>query len=284
MTMPSSAHLRVEQVSDLSAGLLDSTEASRAEAHLASCDQCSVLVGDLAATRRLLAADGADPPAMPSDVAARLDAAFAAERRQPLLTASARTPTSQQVAAPARHPAPRRPRYAWLPQALVAAASVAVLGAAIGIGATQLGGQDDAGSVDAQGAGVASRAEGGAPEFKAGGAQPEAADGDAKSPAQQESTAFDDLRSATLADQLNRLLPKTAAPAVSSAQRLDDATRSCARSALGREPSSTWSVYPAELDGRPVQLVVATTGSEPVRAWALDCTGSPRVVATVPTD
>ena len=282
MMMPS-AHLRGEQIADLAAGLLDSADASRAEAHLAGCDKCSGLVADLAATRRVLAAEGADPPAMPAGVAARLDAAFAAERRAPM-AATARTSAPGQVPAQSLRSIARRPSRAWLPQALVAAASVAVLGAAIGIGASQLGDQDGAASVDVQGSDAFGRVEGNAANPPPGTDKSEAADGDMLGSPQQGSTTLEGLRSATLADQLDRLLAKHAAPTFAAADPLDEATTTCVRSALGREPSPTWSVYPAELDGRSVQLVVTSSGSEPLRALALECTGRPRVVATVPTD
>jgi hypothetical protein len=281
MTMPS-AHLRVEQIADLSAGLLDSAEASRAEAHLAGCDKCSVwsptsLPPDECwqprePTRpqcRPASPPGWTPHSPPSGV-------------RPWPPPLGHRPPGQVPAQSLRSIA-RRPSRAWLPQALVAAASVAVLGAAIGIGASQLGDQDGAASVDAQGSDAFGRVEGNAASPPPGTDKSEAADGDMLGSPQQGSTTLEGLRSATLADQLDRLLAKHRSPPYAAADPLDEATTTCVRSALGREPSPTWSVYPAELDGRSVQLVVTSSGSEPLRALALECTGRPRVVATVPT-
>ncbi|MGI8676633.1 MAG: hypothetical protein ACR2JT_06840, partial [Nocardioidaceae bacterium] len=66
-------HLDAAVIADLDAGALDAPQAEAAEVHLATCSVCSRLRAELAELPALLAALPA--PAIPADVAARLDAA-----------------------------------------------------------------------------------------------------------------------------------------------------------------------------------------------------------------
>ncbi|HVF04977.1 MAG TPA: zf-HC2 domain-containing protein [Frankiaceae bacterium] len=71
-------HATVEQLAAYAAGDLDATAALEVEAHVLLCDECRA---DVTALQRVGADLGAvEQVAMPADVAARIDAALAAER------------------------------------------------------------------------------------------------------------------------------------------------------------------------------------------------------------
>jgi hypothetical protein len=69
------AHVGADQVADLLEDLLPEAEAATVAAHVDACAECSRLRDDLAALPALLA--GVGSPALPAEVAARLDAAVA---------------------------------------------------------------------------------------------------------------------------------------------------------------------------------------------------------------
>jgi len=69
-------HLGLDALAELEEGIATDADASRA--HLDECPDCRARAGQLRASRALLSALPADP--MPTDVAARIDAALAAER------------------------------------------------------------------------------------------------------------------------------------------------------------------------------------------------------------
>lgn len=70
-------HLSMDEIADLGEGLLTDEQASAARDHLAGCVECSDRASALDATTSAL--KGLGPVAMPADVAARIDAALAAE-------------------------------------------------------------------------------------------------------------------------------------------------------------------------------------------------------------
>jgi hypothetical protein len=70
-------HLDAETVAAFREDLLSGRKAARAAAHLSACPQCAEVDAQLAAVTTMLAA--APAPPMPSSLAARLDAALAAE-------------------------------------------------------------------------------------------------------------------------------------------------------------------------------------------------------------
>ena len=71
------AHLEYEILADLAEGLLDDDSAASATEHLADCDECRERSAELSDVSRLLAE--APVPPMPAELAARIDAAVAAE-------------------------------------------------------------------------------------------------------------------------------------------------------------------------------------------------------------
>ncbi|MFJ4794698.1 anti-sigma factor family protein [Kitasatospora purpeofusca] len=96
-------HPSVDELADLSEDLLAPAEAEALREHLAGCADCRETVDALTEVRDLLGA--AEAPALPSDVAARIDAALAA-------AAAAPTPATAPAAAPAvpaARPAPGTP-------------------------------------------------------------------------------------------------------------------------------------------------------------------------------
>jgi hypothetical protein len=90
-----SAHLDYETLADLAEGLLDDEPAASAAEHLADCDECRERSAELAEVSRLLAESPVPP--MPAELAARIDAAVAAE------SMSTATVTSMQARRDRRH-------------------------------------------------------------------------------------------------------------------------------------------------------------------------------------
>ncbi|WP_228991869.1 zf-HC2 domain-containing protein [Streptomyces sp. DH8] len=80
MTFPADTaqHPEISEISDLTEGLLSPSRAEEVRLHLAECDLCTEIRGSLEEVRRLLGTMPAPEP-MPEDVAARIDAALAAE-------------------------------------------------------------------------------------------------------------------------------------------------------------------------------------------------------------
>ncbi|MDH6111878.1 hypothetical protein P3T36_002192 [Kitasatospora sp. MAP12-15] len=133
------SHPSVDRLADLHEELLAPAEAAAVRAHLAGCQECSDTLTALSELTDLLGAD--EPPAMPVDVALRLDAALAAEAaRATEVTEAAATagpqPRPAGRAAPAapptrtdRHSRPGRPAFRRRARLLLATAGcLAVLG------------------------------------------------------------------------------------------------------------------------------------------------------------
>ena len=241
-----SAHLRVEQVADLTEGLLDEAEAASARAHLDRCDRCQQVRRELAQLQAVLAAEGADSPAMPIEVAERIDAALARQTRA---------------------------RGRW-PRALVAAASVVVVGAAIGYGVERL---PDAGSSDDTSTAAGLAADQVPTDLSGDDAKtptPEVAAGSGKDPgAEQRLLSLDRERFST---QVRRQLSALGFTTESKVRGLLDA---CVVDALGPRTATVSALYDAELDGRPVTLVVQPQDIERRKVFAVKCAGEPRVLA-----
>ncbi|MER5349756.1 zf-HC2 domain-containing protein [Kitasatospora sp. NPDC002551] len=73
-------HPEADELADLAEDLLPPADADALRRHLDGCADCRETADALAEVRALLAAD--EPPAMPADVAARIDAALAAAARE----------------------------------------------------------------------------------------------------------------------------------------------------------------------------------------------------------
>ncbi|MGW4357549.1 anti-sigma factor family protein [Streptomyces californicus] len=92
-TADTTQHPEVSEISDLTEGLLSASRASEVRRHLAACDLCAETHDSLEEVRGLLGAMPTPEP-MPEDIAARIDAALAAETyapTEPAVDASADT-------------------------------------------------------------------------------------------------------------------------------------------------------------------------------------------------
>lgn len=120
-------HLSLDALAELQEGIAD--DAAALQRHLDSCPTCRKRAGQLHASRALLSTLPPDP--MPADVAARIDAALAAERG----------PTAK--FAGGGDIVPMRPRRPWWrsPNLAAAAAGVAVVGLASALVVGHLGGK-----------------------------------------------------------------------------------------------------------------------------------------------
>lgn len=81
-TADTAQHPEVSEISDLTEGLLAPSRTAEVQQHLAQCDLCSEIRDSLEEIRGLLGAMP-DPEPMPEDIAARIDAALAAEAAPP---------------------------------------------------------------------------------------------------------------------------------------------------------------------------------------------------------
>ncbi|MET9091033.1 hypothetical protein ABZX72_02975 [Streptomyces cyaneofuscatus] len=79
-TTGTAQHPEVSEISDLTEGLLTPSRAEEIRDHLAECELCAEVRDSLEEVRELLGALP-DPEPMPEDIAARIDAALAAEAR-----------------------------------------------------------------------------------------------------------------------------------------------------------------------------------------------------------
>ncbi|MGC5540831.1 hypothetical protein OH733_18405 [Streptomyces griseus] len=140
-TADTAQHPEVSEISDLTEGLLSPSRTAEVQQHVAGCDLCSEVRDSLEEIRGLLGTMPAPEP-MPDDIAARIDAALAAEARstapvdEPVVvsrettttedTASGTAPDrpagrSSAATGPGRRPARRRRRAVVLGTALGAA-------------------------------------------------------------------------------------------------------------------------------------------------------------------
>ncbi|MFD7799862.1 anti-sigma factor family protein, partial [Streptomyces anulatus] len=79
-TADTAQHPEVSEISDLTEGLLSPSRAAEVQQHIAGCDLCSEVRDSLEEIRDLLGTMPTPEP-MPEDIAARIDAALAAEVR-----------------------------------------------------------------------------------------------------------------------------------------------------------------------------------------------------------
>ncbi|MCQ1576976.1 hypothetical protein NNW97_08645, partial [Streptomyces parvus] len=79
-TADTAQHPEVSEISDLAEGLLAPSRTAEVQQHLTECDLCAEVRDSLEEIRGLLGTMP-DPEPMPEDIAARIDAALAAEAR-----------------------------------------------------------------------------------------------------------------------------------------------------------------------------------------------------------
>jgi hypothetical protein len=128
-------HLDPDGVAEFRAGLITGRRGARISAHLAVCERCTALDGELARVSALLSA--VQVPPMPDSVARRLDTVLAAEvAKHDFSERAGSEPSGHRDA---RHRTARTRDFRWMAlRVLAPAAAVAV--AAAGYGLSQLGG------------------------------------------------------------------------------------------------------------------------------------------------
>jgi hypothetical protein len=273
MTHPDSGAL-----AEFRAGLVTGRRRAGIASHLAACDRCAGLSDQVGEISALLAA--APPPAMPDDVARRLDLVLAAEAAK--RDSSERT-ADDSPADRATGPGPRRP---WdfrlvLQRILVPAAAVVVL-AAGGYGLSRVTGGSSSSST-AAGSAAAPSVPSAAPAN--GVAEPAAA-------ATNQSGAVPKIRlaplrftvvtsgtnylRATLRQQLELELQRHAQPAASPGQLAPGPVKGCVlRVTKGTAPGTLALVEEARFQGQPAIVIVAVSGHHDA-AWltASGCSAS----------
>jgi len=162
-------HASTEQLADLLAGVLPDAEAGSVAAHASECAECGAVRDRLAALPGVLAATPA--PALPAEVADRLDAAITAESDRRAARASADT-----VVVPLRKMRRDRVRHWFAGAATAAAALVAISVAAdvIDLGSGSDAVSDQSVGADDQGGALVERdpdtePEDAAPDAQSGG-------------------------------------------------------------------------------------------------------------------
>lgn len=231
-----SAHLDYEILADLAEGILDDDQAASATEHLADCEECRERSAELADVSRLLAESPVPP--MPAKLAARIDAAIAAE------SVSTATVASLQARRGRRH----------LRMLSAAAAAIVVVGGAVAVGRTAMNSPSTPSEVNAQvpaqentdrsgrtSAGSAPGSESGmAPK-----AAPQSSDG-----AFRVTRTGTDYRDTTVGSQITAMLRRGDLPVTQLTERLSGCVD---RIAAGRQPLL---VDVADYDGEPATVIV----------------------------
>lgn len=257
-------HPESDVLAEFQAGLVTGRRRASIASHLAACDHCAGLRDQLGEISVLLAA--APPPAMPGDVARRLDLVLAAEAAQ--RDSSERTVDDS----PAHRPARRGPRRRWdfrlvTQRILVPAAAVVVL-AAGGFGLSRITGSSSSSS--AASGSVAAPAASALPSSGSAAARSGATRG---SPAIEAPLNFPvvnsttDYRRATLRQQLETELRRHAERALGPQVLASGSLKGCVqRVTEGTVPGTLVLVERAHFQGQPAIVIVAVQGGQDM-AW-----------------
>jgi hypothetical protein len=266
-------HLDSDVLAEFRAGLITGRRGARITAHLAGCERCTELDGQLAGVSVLLASVPA--PAMPDRVAQRLDTVLAAE-----VTRRDNAERAQGDGA-GESPAPRRPRgnRGFRPLALrvLAPAAAVVLLAAGGYGLSRAGlgaSSESAATSAGSAAKPASSPAAGARHANAPAAGAVSRPQGITSGNIVVETSNENFSRAGLAQQVEAVLR---APASGTGRAALPQLRDCVlRLAGGHTLQRVESVH---FEGRPAILVVARTGAGGT-AWitAPDCSATNRHV------
>jgi hypothetical protein len=268
MTHPESGVL-----AEFRAGLVTGRRQASIASHLEACDRCAGLSDQLGEIPVLLAA--APSPAMPDDVARRLDLVLAAE--------AAKRDSSERTVddSPAHRPASPGPRRRWdlrlvTQRILVPAAAVVVL-AAGGFGLSRVTGSSSSSSATSGSA--AAPATAARPASGTAAARSEATRG---SPAIKAPLNFPVVNSginylrATLAQQLETELQRHTRPGAGPQVVVSGSLKGCVlRVTQGTRPGTVALVDSARFQGQPAIVIVAVSGHHDV-AWvtAPSCSAS----------
>ena len=271
-------HVDADALAEFRAGLITGRHGAKIAAHLAGCDRCAALDGQLAGVSALLASVPA--PVMPEYVAQRLDTVLAAEvasRNDP--ERAGRQPSPDTAASP-RRAGPRRFRLPSLRVLTPVAAAAAVILAAGGYGLSLIadgpGNQPTASS-----AGSAAKTAG-SPKAVNGAEAPFEPTSPVRSTGSGGShrmslasfpvvTIGTDFRAAGLEQQLVKALE--AAPAAASGQQALPSVRACVQRVT--DGAGLVRVLRAHYQGRPATIVVVHTGKGyEARVAGPDCSGT----------
>lgn len=280
MTHPDS-----DVLAEFHAGLITGRSGARISAHLAACERCTELSGQLAEISALLAAVPA--PAMPSAVAQRLDSVLAAEAVQ-------RDSSERAVgdSPPDRASSPR-PRKHWdfrlvTLRVLAPAAAVVVL-AAGGYGLSRIGSSPT--SSQAASSGVASAASSAQAVPAAGVPSSAPASHHAVVPAVESPlvievvTSENDYQRANLQQKLALEVQRYAQGAAGTRELASAPVRTCVQLVTrGVSPGTLRLVETARFQGQPAIVIVAVSGHRDV-AWVTTsaCSGGSHYVLDMTT-
>jgi hypothetical protein len=282
-------HPGTDVLAEFRAGLITGHRGDRIAAHLAGCERCTAVDAQLAGLPTLMAA--VPPPAMPANVAQRLDQVLAAEvaHRDQAERAERSAPTGSAM------PPRRRRRGFHLPslRVLTPVAAVAAVLAAGVFGLSQLHGSPEGPDTPSAAAGSAARSVAASTAPKAqdrapgqGTAAQGTTTGSAPAARPQEEplsfvylTSRTDFVPATLTSQLTGELGKSPA-AAGTVQITPDAVRGCvARLARG---ASVIRVETARYQGQAATVIFSRNGQrDQALITSPDCSGTNgHVVAT----
>ncbi|HLK78258.1 MAG TPA: hypothetical protein VKU77_31985 [Streptosporangiaceae bacterium] len=262
-------HLESDVLAEYQAGLVTGRRRASIASHLAACAQCAGLSGQLAEVSVLLAA--APVPAMPADVARRLDTVLAAEAAQ---RHSAERAVDDSPPHRASNPRSRGPRRRWdlrlvTQRILLPAAAVLVL-AAGGFGLSRVTGSSSSssaaeGSVAAPASTFAGPAAGAAVPSSQTHAVP-AIEAPRNFPVVNSTT---DYQRATLRQQLETELRRHTGRALGPQALAPGSLRGCVqRVTAGTVPGTLVLVERAHFQGQPAIVIVAVQGDHDA-AWVV---------------
>jgi hypothetical protein len=260
-------------LAEFRAGLVTGHRRASIASHLEGCDRCAGLSDQLGEIPALLAA--APSPAMPDDVARRLDLVLAAE--------AAKRDSSERTVddSPAHPPASPEPRRRWdfrlvTQRILVPAAAVVVL-AAGGFGLSRVTGSSSSSSATSGSAAAP------APAARAASGSSAARSGVTRgSPAIEAPINFPVVNSgtnylrATLRQQLETELRRYTEPAAGPQVLATGSLKGCVlRVTKGTVPGTLILVERAHFQGQPAMVIVAVSGRHRA-AWvtAVGCSAS----------
>ncbi len=269
-------HPDPDALAEFRAGLVTGRRRASITSHLAACDRCAGLSDQLAEISALLAA--APPPAMPGDVARRLDlvlAAEAAKRDSPERTAD------DSPADRATVPRPRGPwNYRLVAQRVLLPAAAVVVLAAGGYGLSRVTGSSPSSSAAAgsEAAPAASAAPAnGIAEPSSAARSRSVANPAIEAPLKfQVVTSGTDFLRATLRQQLERELQRHAQVATGTPELALGSLKGCVlRVTKGTRPGTLTLVEKARFQGQPAIVIVAVSGHHDA-AWvtASGCSAS----------
>jgi hypothetical protein len=273
-------HPESDVLAEFRAGLVTGRRRASIASHLAACDRCTGLSDQLSEVSVLLAA--APRPAMPDDVARRLDLVLAAEAAQ---RHSSERPVDDSPGHRANSPAPhRRWDFRLVTQRILLPVAAVVVLAAGGFGLSRVAGSSPSSSTAA-----GSQAAPAVPASSAASAAsvPSAAASGAThrsgvNPAFEAPFNFQvvnsgtDYRPATLRQQLESELRQHAQPVAGPQVLTSGSLKGCVlRVTAGTSPVTLALVERAHFQGQPAIVIVAVSGHR-YQAWvaASGCSAS----------